>query len=261
MEGAREINDTDTDPSVSPRNGSVHSGRDDRHRNRGVLKLLRFLLVVLIVSGLAIGGAMLAPGLVEDLGAFTHPAPSEEPPEAGDRNPELVDPDDPSETTYETSVETVSSEAVEDFVHAEVNDRRAEHGLDPIEWDGTIASVSRAHSADMAEREYFAHVNPDGEGPHDRFEAVADYCRAYGENVAMTWVDRSVERPDDGEIDEYRTAEELAEGLVEQWMQSPDHRDAILEEGLNRGWDRGGVGIYLTDDGQVYATHNFCTDW
>ena len=260
MDDAREITDADGDPSVGPRKRSDHTGRGHRHGNRGVLKLLRLLALVLVLSALAVGGVVFAPQIVDDLEEFTYPSPSEEPPEAGDRNPELTDPDDPGETTYETSVETVSSDIVEDFVHAEVNDRRAEHGLDPIEWDGTIASVSRAHSADMAEREYFSHVNPEGEGPHDRFEAVADYCRAYGENVAMTWVDRSVERPDDDEIDEYRTAEELAEGLVEQWMQSPDHRDAILEENVD-GWDRGGVGVYLTDDGQVYATHNFCTDW
>ena len=247
--------------STGYRHGRItRTARSGRKRNRGVLKLLRLLVLVLVLTALAAGGVVFAPLIVDDLEGFTYPAPSEEPPEAGDRNPELIDPDDPSESTYETDVETVSSQAVEDFVHAEVNDRRAEHDLEPIVWDGTIASVSRAHSADMAEREYFAHVNPDEEGPHDRFEAVADYCRAYGENVATTWVDRPVERPGNDEVEEYLTAQELAEGLVEQWMQSPDHRDAILEENVD-GWDRGGVGVYLTEDGQVFATHNFCTDW
>ncbi|EMA47094.1 CAP domain-containing protein [Halobiforma nitratireducens] len=237
-------------------------------RNRALLRSLFTLgFVLLLVGTVVLGGLLVGPTVLEtiddlesadEIEVVDGPSPSAEPPPAGERDVDETDPDDPGESSYETDVETISSEAVEDFVHAEVNDRRAEHDLEPIEWDGTIASVARAHSYDMADRNYFAHTNPDGEGPYDRFTDVDDYCRAYGENIALTWVDRPVDEPGNGDVVEYRTAEHVASGLVDQWMNSTEHREAILEEHASHGWDRGGVGIYVDDDGAVYASHNFC---
>ncbi|AEH35714.1 CAP domain-containing protein [Halopiger xanaduensis] len=258
------------DPSTRP------SGADaDRHddTDRALLRgLFNLAVVILLIGTLAVGTLLVSPITLEDLedpddiriegvpGSAPSPS-SEPPPPAGERNPEVTDPDDPGVSSYETNVETIDSATVEDFVHAEVNERRAEHGLEPLAWDGTVASVGRAHSADMARRDYFAHTNPDGQGPHDRFTEVDDYCRAYGENIALTWVDRPVERPGGNEVVEYQTAERLATGLVNQWMNSTAHREAILEEHGDHGWDRGGVGVYVGDDGAVYASHNFCLTW
>ncbi|SIS03368.1 CAP domain-containing protein [Natronorubrum thiooxidans] len=250
------------------------SSGDDRTDRAVVGALLRFVLAVVLIGTLALGTAMFAPTVLEDLGIDSDefeipndvdtgpfPPPSSEPPPAGERNPAVTDPADPGESTVQTDVETVDSATVEDFVHAEVNDRRADHDLAPLEWDGTVASVARAHSSDMADREYFDHVTPDGEEPMDRFTAVDDYCRAYGENIAQTWIDRPVGEPGTDDTVRYQTAEALATGLVDQWMNSTPHRQAILEEGTVPAWDRGGVGVYLTDDGTVYATHNFCVEW
>ena len=234
---------------------------DERSATGGsrVASALRLVLTIALLCGLVFGAMTIAPSVVDEIDDL--PSPSEDPPPAGERDPEVADPDDPNGTTYETDVETVTSEDVEDFVHAEVNDRRAEHDLEALEWDGTVASVSRAHSGDMHDRNYFEHTNPDGEDPYDRFDDVAGYCRSYGENLAMNWLGQSVESPNESTTVEYQTAEGIAEGLVEQWMNSPDHRDAILEDGETQEWDRGGVGVYLSDDGEVYATHNFCTEW
>ena len=230
--------------------------------DRGLLRVIRLLVLLVVVCGVAVGAALYGPALADLADEQTTPSPSSDPPAVGDRNPDVTDPDDPGESTYETTVEKISSDTVEDFVHAEVNDRRAEHGLESIEWDGTVASVSRAHSVDMYDTERFDHTNADGEQPYERFQAVADYCHAYGENIAMTWVDRPIEQPGDDGTAEYQTAEGLAEGLVDQWMNSTPHRQAILEETdeIDR-WDRAGVGVYIADDGEVYATHNFCTEW
>ncbi|AGB39525.1 CAP domain-containing protein [Natronococcus occultus] len=246
-------------------------GPDGADADRGLLRgLLRLVVLVALVGAIALAGATYGPALVDEIDEFddvdeievgTQPSPSSDPPPTGEDDPEVTDPDDPNESSYETDVETVVSEDVEEFVHAEVNDRRADHDLEAIDWDGTVASVSRAHSADMADREYFAHTNPDGEQPYDRFSDVEDYCQGYGENIAMTWVDRPVEQSGDDGTVEHQTAEGLAEGLVNQWMNSTDHREAILEENVPHGWDRGGVGVYVADDGQVFATHNFCHEW
>ena len=234
----------------------------DRGTGRALVRgLVNLLVAVALICSLALGTALFAPQLIDGLGVGEQPAPSPEPPPAGERTPAVVDPDDPGNSSYETDVEVVRSAAVEDFVHAEINDRRAAHGLAPLEWDGTVASVARAHSADMARRDYFAHRNPDGEAPGDRFRDVGDYCRGYGENIAKTWLDRRVSRSDGDGIVRHRTAEGLATGLVNQWMNSTSHRQAILEEGRTPDWNRAGVGVYITDSGEVYAGQNFCQEW
>ncbi|RQG93851.1 CAP domain-containing protein [Natrarchaeobius chitinivorans] len=242
-------------------------GDGDRNERAVFRSAIRLLGTVALISVLAFGVVTLAPSTLETVSDVDvvdvrePPDPSSDPPPVDEHTPAVTDPDDPGVSEYETDVETITSDDVERFVHAEVNDRRADHGLEALEWDGTVASVSRAHSHDMADREYFAHVNPDDEGPYDRFSAVDDYCRGYGENIALTWVDRPVERPGDDDIVEYHTAEGLATGLVDQWMNSSAHRDAILENHGGPQWDRGGVGVYIADDGEVYASHNFCHEW
>ncbi len=105
-----------------------------------------------------------------------------------------------------------------------------------------------------------SHVNPDDEGPFDRFSAVDGYCRGYGENIALTWVDRPVERPETA-ISSSTTPPKGSRRAVDQWMNSTSHREAILEDHGGPGWDRGGVGVYITDDGEVYASHNFCHEY
>ncbi|ELY67273.1 CAP domain-containing protein [Natrinema versiforme] len=235
-------------------------GSGDRALLRG---LLNVVVSLLLICSLALGTALFAPQLIDglDLGLDNRPSPSSDPPPAGERDPSVTDPDDPGNSSYETDIETVRSPTVEAFVHAEINERRADHGLEPLAWDGTIASVSRAHTYDMAQRDYFAHTNPDGEGPYDRFNDVDSYCQGYGENIAMTWVDRRVERPGEAGPVRYQTAEGLATGLVNQWMNSTDHREAILEDGETPRWDRAGVGVYIDEDGSVYAGQNFCREW
>lgn len=245
--------DSSPDPTPRPRR-QPRLGR--QNTDRAVIGAVRVFLTLILLCTLAIGAFLAGPTIVEELDTYANPITVEQPPPAGERSPDTVDPDDPGTSTYEGSHTTFSSADVEDFVHLKVNEERAEHDLEDLEWDGTVASVSRAHSVDMYEREYFAHDNLDGEGPFDRFQDVSNYCRGYGENIAMTWADRRVQ-PEGGDVEQYRTPEELADGLVEQWMNSPPHREAILED----SWDRGGVGVYLSEDGAVYATHNFCMEF
>lgn len=212
--------------------------------------LLKFALTVAFVALVAFAFLQIA-GVGADLG----PPGGESLPSPLGETEERA-PGDPGVTVYEPSEESVNSSAVERLVHEEVNDRRTEHDLDRIAWDSTVASVSRAHSRDMADRDYFSHTNPEGEGPYDRYRAVDRGCRGYGENIAMTWAGRPVDTGD-GDAETYVTEEEIAESLVEQWMNSQGHRENILRP----EWDSGGVGVYATDDGQLFATHNFCHEW
>ena len=85
-------------------------------------------------------------------------------PEAGE--PEAGEPE-----AEEPSAQDQEAENLERFpqeVLKLVNERRAEEGLDPLEWDDKLAEVARKHSEDMAARNFMAHENPDGESPGDR---------------------------------------------------------------------------------------------
>ncbi|RDZ32005.1 CAP domain-containing protein, partial [Haloferax sp. Atlit-24N] len=53
------------------------------------------------------------------------------------------------------------------------------------------------------------------------------------------------------------TEQELADGLMDQWMNSTGHRKNILTP----EWNNIGVGVYIIEESggtAVYATQNFC---
>ena len=105
----------------------------------------------------------------------------------------------------------------------------------------------------MFARDYFSHTNPDGERPWDRYADVADAtCSAYGENIAQNWVGVTV-RTGDG-TERYETNEEIAAAVVEQWLNSDGHRANIL----STSYQSEGLGVYITAEGKVYVTQNFC---
>ena len=94
-----------------------------------------------------------------------------------------------------------------------VNAERATAGCAPVTADEGLAAVARAHSADMRDRDYFSHDDPDGRDPFDRADAAGvGYARA--ENIAYG-------QPD-------------AAAVMADWMESPGHRRNILDCGLGR---------------------------
>jgi uncharacterized protein YkwD len=161
---------------------------------------------------------------------------------------------DPGETVINESFWNVSSEAVERFVARLVNDYRVDNGRERMKYSHALASVSRAHSADMSDRQYFAHENPDGERSWDRWGS--GHCRTwYGENLFASWAGTNVE----GEPEPMRTASALAEKTLEGWQNSPPHDEAMRAP----GWDVAGYGVYFSEarDGDGYkmlVTMNMC---
>lgn len=153
--------------------------------------------------------------------------------------------EDPGNTSIETGRATINSNDVEARIHERINAIRADNDLSQIDHDDAIASIARTYSHDMAEREYFSHVNPEGKGPDDRFgDLYPRKCHAIGENLALVSVTGATD------------ANEIAERIVTGWMNSEGHRENIL----TARWDSEGIGVYF-DDGRVYATQEFCDEW
>jgi uncharacterized protein YkwD len=93
-------------------------------------------------------------------------------------------------------------------VLALVNTVRAGAGCGPLLHDEGLATVARGHSADMRDRGFFDHTNPDGRDPFDRAEA-AGQTNARAENIAYG-------QPDPAAV-------------MDAWMNSPGHRANILD--------------------------------
>ncbi len=116
-----------------------------------------------------------------------------------------------------------------------LNIDRQDQGLPALRCDLRLADVAREHSQDMAERDFFDHVNPDGEEPWDRMRrgGINDFGTA-GENIAFG----------------YPTARDVQEG----WMDSPGHRANIL----STAYTHVGVGVFELD-GTLYWTQLFAS--
>jgi uncharacterized protein YkwD len=148
-------------------------------------------------------------------------------------------------------------------IHDLINEERRGHGLAPLQWDQTLAMIALEHSEDMAARDYFDHVSPEGHDFADRYREhgynldtrIGDRVYLGGENLFLGNVVSSYTYDElTGEVHEYRykDLDELARSTVQGWMDSPGHRENILTP-----FTREGIGIYVTDEGEVYITQNF----
>ncbi len=162
--------------------------------------------------------------------------------------------------------EPITPAQIEQRIHYFVNQERTERNLGALSYDDRLADIARSHSRDMTSNGYFAHESPDGESMEDRYSAagyecwvpISDNRYAVGaENIAYTYAYATV-RTDSGQLVNHGGNEsEIARGIVRQWMNSPDHRENILQP----HWRSEGIGVAIAQvdgDVRVYATQNFC---
>ncbi len=96
----------------------------------------------------------------------------------------------------------------------------------PLTMNVKLQSAARNHSLDMASREYFDHVNPDGENPGQRIATTGYSATTWGENIA--W------------------GQTTPEQVVASWMSSSGHCANIM-------------GSSFTEIGIGYDPANFWT--
>jgi uncharacterized protein YkwD len=128
-----------------------------------------------------------------------------------------------------------------------VNNERKSNGLPALAWNDDMASVSRAHSAEMRDKKYFAHEspNPKLKDPLDRYIAgIGRTPRLVAENVFRAWGDRS------------SLNEEGIRNAHKSLMDSPGHRSNILLNGATKM----GIGISANSSGDIWVTQMFARD-
>ncbi len=147
-------------------------------------------------------------------------------------------------TTAEVGVDRRTStapEEIEKAIHQETNRKRRDHGLSEVSYTHHLSAIALRHSRDMAQREYFSHESPEGNGPNDRYRKFGHDTRRSGENLAKEYAHVT------------QSADEVARDVVDGWMNSPPHRKNILRGAFQTE----GIGVYLETNGAVYATQNF----
>jgi uncharacterized protein YkwD len=107
-----------------------------------------------------------------------------------------------------------------------INAERTSRGLKPLRRDGDLAEAGRKHASDMARRNYFSHLTPNGRTVGDRAVdagyATADQVWKVGEDLG--WGTGSRATPNT---------------RVDEWLASSEHRRVMLEAGYREV----GVGV------------------
>jgi uncharacterized protein YkwD len=119
----------------------------------------------------------------------------------------------------DTTIGALTLDSARDAVLCIVNAERSARGLTVLAQDDQLELAAQRHSEDMLARDYFDHVNPDGEDPGDRVTAAGYEWSAYGENIAAG----------------YSTPRKVMLG----WMKSEGHCHNVL----NPSFTELGVGV------------------
>jgi uncharacterized protein YkwD len=144
---------------------------------------------------------------------------------------------------------------LERLIHSSINVERRAKDREALEFDDTLATVARTHSEDMAKRDYFKHVNPEGLTPMKRLEQAGyNKCRLVGENIFQNNLYSRVITEKKRTTYDWNSMEKIAATTVKDWMESSGHREVILE----KDYTRTGVGVAFASDDKVYITQVFC---
>jgi len=116
-----------------------------------------------------------------------------------------------------------------------INQDRRDNGLPALQLDVQVATVARAHSADMRDRNYYSHTSPDGTTFSIRLRNGGVSFRSAGENLART---TNISDP--------------ASFANSELLKDSDHRSNLLS---NR-YTRVGVGVARSGD-TYWITQDF----
>lgn len=135
------------------------------------------------------------------------------------------------------------AESVERWIVAYTNAMRVNYNHTPLVWNPDLADVARAHSYDMAKRDFYNHTNPDGKEPWDRAESAGFSCATYAENIAAVPYPHAL-GPYNEERVTYNSPKGYARDIVAGFLASGGHRWSMLTP----KYDVVGVGVYASNE-------------
>lgn len=152
-------------------------------------------------------------------------------------------------------------------VHDQVNELRSKHGVKALSWNDHLSTIARDHSQHMAEANYFSHYSPEGLSPTERaqkagFEYIIELSGGQrvglGENIFTSYTYHSYKTAlKNGEVTvtyNWKSARELADEMIDTWLQSPGHKKNLLRE----DYTELGMGAFISEEHQLFVTQTFC---
>ena len=132
----------------------------------------------------------------------------------------------------------------EELIIVLVNDERQQFDLPTLSEDALLTSLAKEHSTSMVEYNFFSHDRYPGERSLS-YNQPPGTIR--GENLSKTPTRRLIPDP-------YLSLQEVCEWTVSGWMESPGHRENIVESRYNET----GVGVSVSEGGKyLYITQIF----
>ncbi|MCJ8282808.1 MAG: CAP domain-containing protein, partial [Rivularia sp. ALOHA_DT_140] len=130
----------------------------------------------------------------------------------------------PTSSTPESGSTSPTANPLIEEVIQETNKYRIEAGLQPLVLNLDLSESAQMHSEDMAHNDFFSHTGSNGTRVSDRTKSAGYESSFVGQNIAAG----------------YMSAEEVVRG----WMNSPGHRENIL----NPSYKEIGIGYYYLEN-------------
>ena len=159
---------------------------------------------------------------------------------------------------------------LESLIHRWVNSERRKNNLPDLEYDPTLAYISRLHSQDMADFDYLSHSNKKDETPEDRAKKTGYICQnkrigdwvysGLGQEIAWHSTVKNVRRDKDFKIiTDYYTPQEMASEIVsgESGWLVDDRESMILQDNYPYVTDGVGAAVAVNKPNRVYVTLTF----
>ena len=123
----------------------------------------------------------------------------------------------------------------------------AEQQRDAMTLDPILCIVARKHAADMAKRNYFAHTNPDGQGPNFLIRRAGYILPSYYDNSRAG-----------NNIESIGMSTGSPQSVLSPWLRSSSHRPHILGElDFYQQQSSIGIGVYRSPVAPHYRYYVF----
>jgi len=143
--------------------------------------------------------------------------------------------------------ETVLENQITQAVYEKTNAVRKEKGLTALSRHEEMDVLSKLHSDNMVEHNFFAHEDHEGASPSDRADALNYSWSAIAENIGrVPWFENVTGCGDT------RSADAIADCMVEGWRNSPGHYANMIGD-----FQQIGIGITFDKDSMLYFTQVF----
>ncbi|MGB1020571.1 MAG: CAP domain-containing protein [Flavobacteriaceae bacterium] len=150
-------------------------------------------------------------------------------------------------TTESSNQNSAFEDQITKAVFEKTNGVRKEKGLSALSRHEELDLLSKLHSDNMVEHNFFAHEDHQGASPSDRADALNFGWTTIAENIGQVpWFENVTGCGDT------RSADAIATCVVEGWRNSPGHYANMIGD-----FQQIGVGVTFDKDSIVFFTQVF----